>query len=96
MYLYSHSLKQLTSQHPYAEVYIGKPHVWTINVQNSSAVQEAIDEISRVDSPQPYLPYEFQCEGMLQRLNAYISNQVKISSCVLIGLVLLLPCEKLP
>ncbi|XP_033629093.1 alpha-1,6-mannosylglycoprotein 6-beta-N-acetylglucosaminyltransferase A-like isoform X1 [Asterias rubens] len=67
--------RELTSQHPYAEVYIGKPHVWTINVQNSSAVQEAIDEISRVDSPQPYLPYEFQCEGMLQRLNAYISNQ---------------------
>lgn len=25
---------------------------------------------------EPYLPYEFTCEGMLQRVNAFIENQV--------------------
>ncbi|KAG7270942.1 hypothetical protein CRUP_033679, partial [Coryphaenoides rupestris] len=24
---------------------------------------------------EPYLPYEFTCEGMLQRVNAFIENQ---------------------
>lgn len=27
---------------------------------------------------EPYLPYEFTCEGMLQRLNAFIENQVRL------------------
>lgn len=26
---------------------------------------------------EPYLPYEFTCEGMLQRVNAFIENQVE-------------------
>lgn len=26
---------------------------------------------------EPYLPYEFTCEGMLQRLNSFIENQVR-------------------
>lgn len=26
---------------------------------------------------EPYLPYEFTCEGMLQRVNAFIENQVQ-------------------
>lgn len=25
---------------------------------------------------EPFLPYEYTCEGMLERLNAYIQNQV--------------------
>lgn len=27
---------------------------------------------------EPYLPYEFTCEGMLQRVNAFIENQVPL------------------
>lgn len=38
------SLK-LTSQHPYAEVYIGKPHVWTVDIENSAEVEKAIRSI---------------------------------------------------
>lgn len=36
---------QLTSQHPYAEVYIGKPHVWTVDIENSAEVEKAIRSI---------------------------------------------------
>ncbi|XP_038049194.1 alpha-1,6-mannosylglycoprotein 6-beta-N-acetylglucosaminyltransferase A-like isoform X2 [Patiria miniata] len=67
--------RELTSQHPYAEVYIGKPHVQTIDIQNFSALQATVEAISQSDAPAPYLPYEFQCEGMLQRLSVYIENQ---------------------
>lgn len=36
---------QLTSQHPYAEVYIGKPHVWTVDINNLSEVEKAVKSI---------------------------------------------------
>ncbi|KAF3857124.1 hypothetical protein F7725_008983 [Dissostichus mawsoni] len=56
------TLRELTSQHPYAEVYVGQPHVWTVDIENPVEIE-------------PYLPYEFTCEGMLQRVNAFIQNQ---------------------
>lgn len=36
---------QLTSQHPYAEVYIGQPHVWTVDIDNPAEVEKAIRSI---------------------------------------------------
>lgn len=36
---------QLTSQHPYAEVYIGKPHVWTVDINDLSEVENAVKSI---------------------------------------------------
>lgn len=36
---------QLTSQHPYAEVYIGKPHVWTVDINDLSEVERAVKSI---------------------------------------------------
>ncbi|KFP01236.1 Alpha-1,6-mannosylglycoprotein 6-beta-N-acetylglucosaminyltransferase A, partial [Calypte anna] len=68
------TLRELTSQHPYAEVYIGKPHVWTVDINDLSEVEKAVKSIlnQKID---PYLPYEFTCEGMLQRMNAFIEKQ---------------------
>uniref|UniRef100_A0A3B4FMV5 alpha-1,6-mannosyl-glycoprotein 6-beta-N-acetylglucosaminyltransferase n=1 Tax=Pundamilia nyererei TaxID=303518 RepID=A0A3B4FMV5_9CICH len=68
------TLRELTSQHPYAEVYIGRPHVWTVDIENSAEVERAIRSILS-QKIEPYLPYEFTCEGMLQRVNAFIENQ---------------------
>nr|XP_046237657.1 alpha-1,6-mannosylglycoprotein 6-beta-N-acetylglucosaminyltransferase A [Scatophagus argus]XP_046237658.1 alpha-1,6-mannosylglycoprotein 6-beta-N-acetylglucosaminyltransferase A [Scatophagus argus] len=68
------TLRELTSQHPYAEVYIGQPHVWTVDIENSAEVERAIRSILS-QKIEPYLPYEFTCEGMLQRVNAFIENQ---------------------
>ncbi|XP_072032100.1 alpha-1,6-mannosylglycoprotein 6-beta-N-acetylglucosaminyltransferase A-like isoform X2 [Amphiura filiformis] len=67
--------RELTSQHPYAENFIGKPHVWTVDVDNTDALEKALDEILEIDELKPHLPYEFTCEGMLQRLNVYVENQ---------------------
>ncbi|TRY91996.1 hypothetical protein DNTS_013797 [Danionella cerebrum] len=68
------TLRELTSQHPYAEVYIGRPHVWTVNIEDPAEVESAIKAILS-QKTEPYLPYEFTCEGMLQRVNAFIENQ---------------------
>ncbi|XP_053473358.1 alpha-1,6-mannosylglycoprotein 6-beta-N-acetylglucosaminyltransferase A [Ictalurus furcatus] len=68
------TLRELTSQHPYAEVYIGQPHVWTVDIENPGEVDRAIRAILS-QKIEPYLPYEFTCEGMLQRLNSFIENQ---------------------
>uniref|UniRef100_UPI00358FC16B alpha-1,6-mannosylglycoprotein 6-beta-N-acetylglucosaminyltransferase A n=1 Tax=Myxine glutinosa TaxID=7769 RepID=UPI00358FC16B len=68
------TLRELTSQHPYAELYIGKPHVWTVDIGNPQEVEAAVKAILS-EKLEPYLPYEFTCEGMLQRVNAFLENQ---------------------
>ncbi|XP_061653448.1 alpha-1,6-mannosylglycoprotein 6-beta-N-acetylglucosaminyltransferase A isoform X2 [Phyllopteryx taeniolatus] len=68
------TLRELTSQHPYAEVYIGQPHVWTVDIDNAAEVERAIRSILS-QKIEPYLPFELTCEGMLQRVNAFIENQ---------------------
>ncbi|XP_038607466.1 alpha-1,6-mannosylglycoprotein 6-beta-N-acetylglucosaminyltransferase A [Tachyglossus aculeatus] len=68
------TLRELTSQHPYAEVYIGQPHVWTVNINNPVEVENAVKAILN-QKIEPYMPYEFTCEGMLQRMNAFIEKQ---------------------
>ncbi|XP_045924769.1 alpha-1,6-mannosylglycoprotein 6-beta-N-acetylglucosaminyltransferase B-like isoform X4 [Micropterus dolomieu] len=42
--------RQISSQHPYAERYIGKPHVWTVDVTNKTDVQEAVRAIQRTEN----------------------------------------------
>ncbi|XP_061464929.1 alpha-1,6-mannosylglycoprotein 6-beta-N-acetylglucosaminyltransferase A isoform X2 [Rhineura floridana] len=68
------TLRELTSQHPYAEVYIGRPHVWTVNINDLSEVEKAVKAILN-QKTEPYLPFEFTCEGMLQRMNVFIEKQ---------------------
>ncbi|KAJ7378518.1 Alpha-1,6-mannosylglycoprotein 6-beta-N-acetylglucosaminyltransferase A [Desmophyllum pertusum] len=64
------TLRELTSQHPYAEVFIGKPHVFTIDIKNLSLVEETVKEILNTEA-KPYLPLEWTPKGMLERVNAF-------------------------
>ncbi|XP_058948296.2 alpha-1,6-mannosylglycoprotein 6-beta-N-acetylglucosaminyltransferase A-like isoform X2 [Pocillopora verrucosa] len=64
------TLRNLTSQHPYAEVFIGKPHVFTVDISNLSLVEEAVKEMLRTEV-KPYLPREWTPKGMLERVNAF-------------------------
>uniref|UniRef100_A0A3B3ZSA2 alpha-1,6-mannosyl-glycoprotein 6-beta-N-acetylglucosaminyltransferase n=1 Tax=Periophthalmus magnuspinnatus TaxID=409849 RepID=A0A3B3ZSA2_9GOBI len=66
--------RQVSAQHPYAEQYIGKPHVITVDFNNTEEFEAAIREIMSA-KVEPYLPYEYTCEGMLERVHAYIQNQ---------------------
>ena len=36
---------QISSQHPYAEEFIGRPHVWTVDMANRTDVREALKAI---------------------------------------------------
>ncbi|TNM85462.1 hypothetical protein fugu_007733 [Takifugu bimaculatus] len=66
--------REVSSQHPYAEQYIGRPHVMTVDYNNSLEFESAIREILRT-KVEPYLPYEYTCEGMLERVHSYIQHQ---------------------
>ena len=39
------SVWQLTSQHPYAEVFIGEPYVYTVHVNNEEEILKVLDKI---------------------------------------------------
>ncbi|XP_060909771.1 alpha-1,6-mannosylglycoprotein 6-beta-N-acetylglucosaminyltransferase A-like [Labrus mixtus] len=67
------NIRELTSQHPYAEA-IGEPYVWLVDMHNSTDVERALTAILN-QTIEPYLPYEFTCEGMLQRVNILIEKQ---------------------
>ncbi|XP_040033363.2 alpha-1,6-mannosylglycoprotein 6-beta-N-acetylglucosaminyltransferase B isoform X2 [Gasterosteus aculeatus] len=66
--------RKVSSQHPYAEEFIGKPHVWTVDVTNRTDVREAARAIL-LTQVKPFTPPEFTCEGMLERLRGYIAHQ---------------------
>ncbi|XP_066442491.1 alpha-1,6-mannosylglycoprotein 6-beta-N-acetylglucosaminyltransferase B [Eleutherodactylus coqui] len=66
--------REVSSQHPYMEMTIGRPHVLTVDYNDTREFEAAIKAIMR-SKIEPYLPYEFTSEGMLQRLHAYIQHQ---------------------
>ncbi|XP_073419271.1 alpha-1,6-mannosylglycoprotein 6-beta-N-acetylglucosaminyltransferase B [Dendrobates tinctorius] len=66
--------REVSSQHPYMEMTIGRPHVITVDYNDTKEFEAAIKAIMR-SKIEPYLPYEFTSEGMLQRLHAYIQHQ---------------------
>ncbi|KAM7370909.1 hypothetical protein PAMP_010419 [Pampus punctatissimus] len=66
--------KPTTRQHPYAEEFISKPHVWTVDMTNRTAVREAVKAILHTEV-KPFTPREFTCEGMLERVHGYITHQ---------------------
>lgn len=41
--------KQLTSQHPYAEVFIGEPHVITVDIGNLTLVEDTVKRILNLE-----------------------------------------------
>ncbi|XP_068688277.1 alpha-1,6-mannosylglycoprotein 6-beta-N-acetylglucosaminyltransferase A-like [Montipora foliosa] len=69
------SSRNLTSEHPYLEQFVGKPFVYTVDIRNKAEVMTAMKEILKKQILKPFVPFEFTCEGMLERLNAYVENQ---------------------
>ncbi|KAL3854035.1 hypothetical protein ACJMK2_013317 [Sinanodonta woodiana] len=67
--------REVTSQHPYAEQFIGEPYVYTIDIGNEEQVRSTVQKILDLDTFQAYMPYEFTEEGMIQRMNSYIEHQ---------------------
>ncbi|XP_013421289.1 alpha-1,6-mannosylglycoprotein 6-beta-N-acetylglucosaminyltransferase A isoform X1 [Lingula anatina] len=69
------TLREVTSQHPYAEVYIHEPYVYTVDINNLEELRTALRKIKQQSQVEPYLPYEYSEEGMLQRVNIFLEKQ---------------------
>lgn len=67
--------RELKSQHPYAEQFIGEPFVYTFNKDDSEEVRTTVQKILDTKEFKSFLPYEFTEEGLIQRMNAYIEHQ---------------------
>ena len=50
-------IPQLTSQNPYTELFIGKPYVYTLDIDNLSELTAALKEIST----QPVSWFSYVC-----------------------------------
>ena len=50
--------------------------MYTIDMKNVSEVERVMKEIM-LKEVEPYLPFEFTHEGMLERVSALVQNQVR-------------------
>ncbi|CAN0395147.1 unnamed protein product [Lampetra planeri] len=64
----------LTSQHPYVETLVGRPHAWTVDASDPAEVARTVQAIAH-SSVTPHVPLEFTAEGTLQRVDAYLRHQ---------------------
>lgn len=69
------TLRLLSSQHPYAEEFIGKPYVYTVDINNEEEIKRVMKKIVAQKPLKPHLPLEYTHEGMLERLSATVQNQ---------------------
>ncbi|CAD5123239.1 DgyrCDS11597 [Dimorphilus gyrociliatus] len=70
--------RALSSQHPYAEEFIGEPHVFTVDIDNKEELELTIKNALKAHEEKrvyPYLPKEFTPEGMIERLSAFLNHQ---------------------
>uniref|UniRef100_A0AC35F5V5 Alpha-1,6-mannosyl-glycoprotein 6-beta-N-acetylglucosaminyltransferase n=1 Tax=Panagrolaimus sp. PS1159 TaxID=55785 RepID=A0AC35F5V5_9BILA len=67
------TLRELDSQSPYMERFIGEPYVITCNVFNQSELEAAYQKAMSF-YPEPFLPIEFSAYGMLERVDVILSR----------------------
>lgn len=78
---------QLTSQHPYAEVYIGQPHVWTVDIENSAEVERAIRSIlsQKVNTERFSSVYFYQVQSVRKVLKMVSNAAILVLTSYLIS-----------
>ena len=69
-------IDQLTSQHPYMETFIGKPHVYTIDVNNLDLVEATIKEIISLEVRQFSAEQAFELHSFTET-KPLLSNRPK-------------------
>lgn len=67
--------RKVASQNPYSEIFIGKPYVYSVDINNHSAVEEILRQIKSSKNPKPYLPFELTFAGMLERADLFTQRQ---------------------
>jgi len=67
------TLRELGSQSPYMERFVGEPHVITVDVFNQEQLRNAFKKAMSY-KVQAYLPIEFSFEGMLERVDVLLTK----------------------
>ena len=65
--------RELNSQSPYLERFIGLPHVITVDVFNAAELESAYRKAMTL-KPDPFLPVEFSAYGMLERVDVILTR----------------------
>ena len=65
--------RELTSQNPYMEEYVGKPYCHTINVKDERLLRNTLLKIKRRKNLPSKIPKEFKSIGMIERIYATTS-----------------------
>lgn len=67
--------RQLTSQHPYIEDYVGEPYSYLVDPEDPQQVRETVRRLLSKPPISGYVPFEFTSTGYLERLNALLNHQ---------------------
>lgn len=67
--------RELVSQVPYLQHFVGEPYVYTLDIHNASAVRQAVYQIMANHSLTAFVPHEFTYLGVMERVGTYIKHQ---------------------
>uniref|UniRef100_A0AC34R8H9 Alpha-1,6-mannosyl-glycoprotein 6-beta-N-acetylglucosaminyltransferase n=2 Tax=Panagrolaimus sp. JU765 TaxID=591449 RepID=A0AC34R8H9_9BILA len=67
------TLRELNSQNPYMERFIGEPHVLTVDINNEQELRKTMEKAMKINN-EKYLPIEFSFEGMLERVDVLLTR----------------------
>lgn len=68
------TLRELNSQNPYMEEFIGEPYCFTINITDQILLRKTLEKIKDMKSLPPKIPREFTAGGFLERVHAYTDH----------------------
>nr|CAB3263808.1 alpha-1,6-mannosylglycoprotein 6-beta-N-acetylglucosaminyltransferase A-like [Phallusia mammillata] len=69
------TFRRPNSQHPYAEIFIGPPHVRMVDIDDLEVVKSVVEDILNSPDVGPYMPHEFTWLGMIERLAHQVEMQ---------------------
>jgi hypothetical protein len=67
--------RELSSQVPYLQHFVGEPYVYTLDVGNETAVRAVVHRVMANHSLSPHIPHEFTARGMMERVGTFIRHQ---------------------
>lgn len=63
--------RQLSSQNPYMEEFVGEPYCFTINTTDETLLRSTLQRIVTMPRLPPKIPKEFTNEGFIERVHAF-------------------------
>ena len=68
------TLRQMTSQNPYMEEFVGEPYCYTINVTDETLLRKTLQKIKTTRALPGKIPKEFTNEGFMERVHVFTEH----------------------